>query len=220
MGLAAISSAGAAQTVPPPAAPQTTAPAAAAAPAEIPPPAPGYVRVPANTPVNFDILDPISSKTAKIDDMFAIRLTQPVIIDGKTVIPAGAMGQGQIVHAAKARALGKAGELILAARYIACGDVHVTLRGFHLDRAGADRSQEALAASMVFTPAGFFVVGGESVVMAGSHANARLMNAVDLRMEPIPACVAEPAPVITPASAATPATGGAVQAPPANVPTK
>lgn len=192
-------------------------PAAVVAPVEAPPPAPGYIRVPANTPVNFDILDPISSKTAKIDAMFTIRTTAPVIIDGKTVIPAGVLGQGQIVHAAKARALGKAGELILAARYIDCGDVHVTLRGFHLDRAGRDRAEQALVASMVFTPAGFFVVGGESTVMAGSHANARLMSAVDLRMEPTPNCVAEPAP----AAPAISATGGPVAPPPTtNVPTK
>jgi len=192
-------------------------PAAAVPPVEVAPPAPGYVRVPANTPVVFDILDPISSKTAKIDAMFTIRTTVPVVIDGKTVIPAGALGQGQIVHAAKARAMGKAGELILAARYVDCGDVHVTLRGFHLDRAGKDRADQAFVASMAFTPAGFFVVGGESTVMAGSHANARLMSAVDLRVEPTPNCVAEPAPAAPTISA----TDGAIPAPStANVPTK
>ena len=218
MGLAAFSSTATAQTAPSAASvPPAAAAPAAVPPVEAPPPAPGYVRVPANTPVNFDILDPISSKTAKIDAMFAIRITTPVVIDGKTVIPAGALGQGQIVHAAKARAMGKAGELILAARYIDCGDVHVTLRGFHLDRAGKDRAEQALVASMVFTPAGFFVVGGESTVMAGSPANARLMSAVDLRMDPTPSCVAEPAP----AAPALSTTDGAIPAPPsANVPTK
>jgi hypothetical protein len=225
MGLAAFSSAAAAQTAPSAdSAPNAAAvPAVVVPPAEAPPPAPGYVRVPANTPVSFDILDPISSKTAKIDEMFTIRTTAPVIIDGKAVIPAGALGQGQIVHAARARAMGKAGELILAARYIDCGDVHVTLRGFHLDRAGMDRAGTALVASMVFTPAGFFVVGGESTVMAGSHANARLMTAVDLRMEPTPICTAAPvaAPAAAPPSATTPAPGGAVPVPPsANAPTK
>ena len=193
-------------------------PVAGVQPVEIPPPAPGYVRVPANTPVNFNILEPISSKTAQIDAMFTIRTTTPVIVDGKTVIPAGTLGQGQIVHAARARAMGKAGELILAARYIDCGDVHVTLRGFHLDRAGKDRGEQALVASMVFTPAGFFVVGGESTVGAASPANARLMSTVDLRMEPTPICVAQPDP---PAPSISAATAGAVPEPATTtVPTK
>jgi hypothetical protein len=185
------------------AAAQTAAPASDAptAPTMVPipvvaPPADGYVRLPANTPVQLEIASALSSKTSKIDEMFPIRLSAPIMIDSKMIVPAGATGEGQVVHAAKARALGKAGELILAARYIACGDVHIGLRGFRLGEAGKDNSGAILAAvavgGLIATPL-MFVSGGESLVPVGTPGNARLMSAVDIRMEPTPTCLA-PAP--------------------------
>ena len=58
---------------------------------------------------------------------------EAVVIDGKEVIPAGTTGQGQIVHAAKSGWGGKAGELIVAVRYIDYNGVHIPLRRFRIN---------------------------------------------------------------------------------------
>jgi hypothetical protein len=152
------------------------------------PVAEGFVRIPANTPVNFEIVDALSSKTSKIDEMFAIRMLDPIVVDGKIVLPAGLVGQGQVVHAAKARGMGKAGELILAARYLKCGETQIALRGFRFGQQGVDRSLESLVASSVFLPVGFFIAGGEMTVPGGAFATARLSKAVDIQMSPTPQC--------------------------------
>ncbi|BCA57253.1 hypothetical protein [Sphingomonas sp. HMP6] len=134
--------------------------------------------------------------------MFAIRLVDPVTVDGVALLPAGMMGQGQVVHAAKARALGKAGELILAARYFSCGDAHIALGGFHLGHSGKNKSTEmavAIAAIGAVAAPLMFVSGGESLIPAGSPATARLKNAVDVRAEAGSPCAALPVAPAVPA---------------------
>jgi hypothetical protein len=177
---------------PPPPAPQPTPSVPSA---DLPAPPAGFVRIPADTNVDFEIVDALSSKTSKIDDMFAIRLLDPVTVDGAVLLPAGTMGQGQVVHSAKARALGKAGELILTARYLSCGDTHLALRGFHLSLSGKNKSSQITAAvavgGMIAAPL-MFVSGGESIIPAGTRATARLKMPVDVRVQSDAGCTALP----------------------------
>lgn len=76
------------------------------------------IKIPAMTLIAIEIIAPISSKTAKVGEMFPIKLSQPIYVGGNLIVPMGAKGYGEVVHAAKARAAGKAGELIIAARYL------------------------------------------------------------------------------------------------------
>lgn len=138
--------------------------------------------IPAMTPVDIEILDAVSSKTNKPGDMFRIRLAEPIEIDGKTVVPAGVEGQGEVVHAAKARAAGKPGELILAARYLDWNGARLPLRSFGYGKAaGKDRVDTAFAvavgAGSVFA---LFVSGGQIEIPVGTRANAKLSAAVAL----------------------------------------
>ncbi|MGH6617807.1 hypothetical protein [Sphingomonas sp.] len=187
-------------------------PAAVAAP-EPSPVAEGFVRVPANTTFTFEIVDALSSKTSKIDQMFAIRSLVPITVDGKVVLPAGIVGEGQVVHAARATGLGKAGELILAARYLQCGDTKVGLRGLKLGGAGQDKTGTLMAATIavgvIATPL-LFLKGGETIIPARTLAHARLSKPVDIQVSPTPQCAgsgpmvappAEPGPMTVPVSA-------------------
>lgn len=136
------------------------------------------VTLPADLPVTIELVDAVSSKTAVNDDMFRIRLAADVTVDGVVVLPAGTPGQGQVVHAAKARAMGKGGELTLAARRIDCGGVAVPLRGMRLSVTGDQLPGAALAASMVVPFAGILVSGGNREVPIGNRAVAKVAAAV------------------------------------------
>ncbi|MGH6616597.1 hypothetical protein [Sphingomonas sp.] len=92
----------------------------------------------AGTALQIEVVDAIGSKTAKIGDFFKIRLAEPLILDGKTILTAGIQGVGEIIHASHPRFMtNKVGELIVAARYLDLGDKRLPLRGFRIDRAGA-----------------------------------------------------------------------------------
>lgn len=144
----------------------------------------GAVRLPAMTPVEFEFASALSSKTSRIDEMFPLRLTAPILVDGRTVVPAGATGEGQVVHAAKAGGAGKAGELIVTVRYIEHRGVRIPLRRLRMGGLGigTDRRESALGVSMVIPFSGFLMRGGEKTIDAGAHANA--VTASDVLIPP------------------------------------
>ncbi len=136
-----------------------------------PAPAP-CCRIPAGTTVEIEIVDPQSSNTSQIGAMFAIRLAEPLVIDGHTVLPSGAPGQGQVIHAAKSRWAGKAGELILAARFVEADGTRLPLRAFSYGpSAGESRHQTAFIATSVLV-VGAFIKGGQVEIPAGTRAHA------------------------------------------------
>ncbi len=132
--------------------------------------------VPAATPVEIELVDPVDSKTGQRGNAFAIRLASPLLVNGSEVLAAGAAGQGQIVHAAKARALGKPGELLLAARWIEGEGVRVPLRGFTL----AARGESNAGAALLLSPLSMFIVGGEVVFPAGTRGQARIAADIEI----------------------------------------
>ena len=137
--------------------------------------------VPARTPIEIEITDTINSRANHSADSFHFRLAEPLTIDGHVVIPAGTPGVGEVVHAARARAMGKAGELILAARYLELGGRRIPLRSFRYGRSqGRDISNGTLITTAVvgavipiLTPIAFLVAGGEVNIPAGTRANAQ-----------------------------------------------
>jgi hypothetical protein len=124
-------------------------------------------------------------------DRFAFRLTAPLTIDGHVVAAVGTPGVGEVVHAAHAGFGGKAGELILAARYLDLNGTHVPLRSLQVGpRQGQDNSGTvntmslAAAAVPALSLIGFMISGGEVHVPAGTHANA--MIATEIVLSPVP----------------------------------
>ena len=148
------------------------------------------VSVPALTPVLVRLEAEISSRKNKSGDRFPITVAEDVRIGDVVVIPAGSTGEGEVIHAAKAKAGGVAGELILAARYVRVGEVEVRLRSFALGVAGADHSADALAASFVAGPFAMFVHGGAVIVPRDTLGLAK--TALEFRL---PAVAPAPSPV-------------------------
>jgi len=76
--------------------PAATATAAAKT-TPLPPPPPKTVVVPAGTTLSVALTTPLSTKTARKGDRFQGQLNSPVVVDGKTVVPAGAIVEGYVV---------------------------------------------------------------------------------------------------------------------------
>ena len=152
-------------------------PPAAAAGAAAPSPADGNV-VAALTPVRIEILATLNSKTSRIGEHFPIRLVTPIALPGGASVPAGIMGSGDVVHAAKSGFGGKPGELILAVRYLDDDGVRIPLRSLaYAPRRGEDRVDTAAGLGIVGGVAGsvvaMFITGGEVNIPAGTIAFAK-----------------------------------------------
>ncbi len=169
--------------MPSPAEPAASAPAVATVPI-----------IPAKTEAVINILAEIDSKTSARGDMFPIRLTDPILIDGKIAVPAGTSGQGEVVHAAKARAAGKAGELIVAARYLQCGATRIPLGHLKLGVTGQRRVDEAAAAAaIVAAPVALFITGGQARVAFGTSGAVKVT--ADVPLPTLPCAGDAPTPI-------------------------
>src|SRR6185295_10249673 len=115
--------------------------------------------LPALMPVSLVMDAEVSSATAKPGDHFPFHVTEAVVQDGVVLIPAGAVGEGEVVHAAKSKGGGRAGELVLAARFVTVGDQQVRLRSFAAG-GGKDRSNAALGVAVAVGLWGMLVRGG------------------------------------------------------------
>ncbi|HET9865001.1 MAG TPA: hypothetical protein VFP37_16270 [Steroidobacteraceae bacterium] len=168
-------------------------------PEQSPPEAAGValVTVPALTPVVVRIEDSISSNQNRRGDRFRITVDEDVRIGDVLVIPAGSTGEGEVVHAAKSGAGGKAGELILAARFVRVGDAEVRLRSLALGARGKDHTNDALAAGFAIGPFAMFVKGGIVTVPAETLGLAKtaqeLMLPAVVSPTPLPAAEDEEA---------------------------
>lgn len=197
-----------APVAPAPVAPAPVAPApVATAPVAAPPPA-VCCRASAGTPIVLQIVNTVTTKVVKKGDKFAIRLVSPIVVDGKVLVPAGVTGEGEVIDAAHGGLMGKAGELLLAARYLDYNGVRIPLRSFKLGGRGTDNSNLSLAVSMVGLPgavASIFIKGGEVEIPPGTLATAKLAS--DLDLPPV-------APAATTTAAAAPVPAASVPAPP------
>jgi hypothetical protein len=146
------------------------------------------LHIPEKTVVVIAVGDPISSKTSKIGDTFALTLAEPLIIDGQTVLPAGLSGHGEVTHAAKSGWGGKSGELIVNARYLECGDLRIPLGHFHYVSTGKSNLAGAFATAQIIPLGQFMVPGGEALVPAGTRGTAQVNADVPLPAGAITRC--------------------------------
>lgn len=136
------------------------------------------------TPVFLKIDEPLDSDKSKIGQRFKLSLAHPLEIAGGLIIPAGTTGGGEVVHAAKSRAMGKAGELVLAARYLDYQGARIPLRSLRYGKGqGKDNVETTmwvgLAVSGLITP---FITGGEVRIPAGADVWAKV--AADVSFPP------------------------------------
>jgi hypothetical protein len=141
-------------------------------------------RIADGTAVTIEILEPLSSALVKRGDKFRLRLADPVSVEGKPVLASGIEGVGEIVHAEKSRSGGKAGELLIAARYLDYPGAQVPLRGLKLGGRGKDNTNAAMATAFAVGPLALFVRGREIVIPAGTLAQAKIAQDLQLPAQP------------------------------------
>jgi hypothetical protein len=130
-GAAAPASAPAPGTAPAPASGAAPSPAsgAAATPASAPsaPAAPTVrdVTIPAETPISVTLVTPIDSNTSKVEDQVKGTLAQAIVVEGTTVVPAGAEVTGAVLEATKSgRVKGRASVALRFDRLTVRGESH------------------------------------------------------------------------------------------------
>lgn len=150
------------------------------------------IRIPAGTVVQVELTEALSSRASQQEQLFELRLAEPIVVNGREVVAAGALGGGEVIDAHPSAFGGRQGRLIISGRFIEINGQRARIRGMQITAAGEDRGNTALAVSMIPYAgiAGIFVQGGEVEIPIGSRGTARLAEDVEIAIPSL----AEPAP--------------------------
>jgi hypothetical protein len=131
-------------------------------------------RILVDTPVVVEIAEPLDTAKLHTGDFFAVRLAEPVNIADGGVIPIGTPGVGQVVDVAAPRAGGAPAKLVLAARHLDFAGQQLKLHALKISTTGKDRTTLAMGLSFGVGALAMFVHGGQILIPAGTHADAKL----------------------------------------------
>lgn len=139
----------------------------------------------AGTIIELEITEALGSARNQRGHRFSLRLAEPLLIDGQVRVPAGSLGEGEIVHAMPGKGGGKPGELLIAGRYLDMAGARMPLRGLKLGSSGKDNAVLALVSSFALGPFAIFIRGGEMEIPAGTRVHAKLGQDFNLAL-PLP----------------------------------
>lgn len=155
---------------PPPAGNQLQAAKALETQATPPPvtPATGSVLLQEGALIEVELLDTVGSKLSKQGDVFRMKTTADISVQGQVVIPAGSIGYGTITYAEPRRMLGQPGELFYRFEYVKVGDRHIKIRSSQ-GGAGKDSTGSTIALVALFGVFGMLKKGADIEVPAGTR---------------------------------------------------
>lgn len=142
----------------------------------------GTVVLKAGTVIPMELISTITSKSARSGQMVDFRVMSDVKVDGKTVISAGSIAQGQIVRAKKSGLLGSEGELEIAVKSIKAVDgtnVYLTTNNL------SDEGSNKVALSIVLTICclfGFLIKGGQAEIPAGTQVQGMVASNTEINV--------------------------------------
>jgi hypothetical protein len=144
-------------------------------------------------------------KKLRVGQRFHLETSEPVIVQGMTVIPVGSPAVGEITDARNKGMWGKSGHLAARILYVTVNGRQIRLSGAFDDKGVAGGVGAVAVSAIVFLPAGFFMTGTSARVPAGTIIKAFLDEDVPLAFAaaaPPPLVVGIPATPLTVAAAA------------------
>ncbi len=146
-----------------------------------PAPVEGGVLVEADTLIRLMVLNEVSSRTVESGERFVLRVDEPVVVAGTTIIPAGAKAWGEVLDAQKSGSVGKAGRLQARLLSVEVGGEQVPISGKQQSAGEKGGTQVALG-FLGMGPLALLAPGNNAKLKAGEIFNAYLLS--DMRYDP------------------------------------
>lgn len=151
------------------------------------------------TEVPVRLLEELTTKgkALRVGQRFKMETSEPVMVQGVTVIPVGSPVVGEITSVRNKGMWGKSGHLGARVLYATVNGRQVRLTGAFDDKGVAGGIGAVAVSAIIFAPAGFFMTGTSARVPAGTTMKAFVDEDVPLSLSAAPT-----APLVVPASPA------------------
>lgn len=150
------------------------------------------------TEVPLRLLEELTTKrkALRVGQRFRMETSEPVIVQGVTVIPVGSPAVGEITDVRNKGMWGKSGHLGARILYVTVNGRQIRLSGAFDDKGVAGGVGAVAVSALVFWPAGFFMTGTSARVPTGSIIKSFVDEDVPLAIAataPAPLAVSAPA---------------------------
>jgi hypothetical protein len=169
------------------------------------------LRIGTEVPLRLEEELTTKGKQLRVGQRFHLTVSEPVLVNGVTVIPVGTPAEGEITDVRNKGMWGKSGHLAARILYLTVNGRQIHLTGTFDDKGVAGGWGAAAVSAFVFLPAGFFMTGTSAKVPAGAVVKSFVAEDVPLSLPAVPqgpmVVAAPPAPMVVqaPAAAAAPA---------------
>jgi hypothetical protein len=127
------------------------------------------------TPIHLATDAEMNSQDNRVGDRIDLRVLDAVSLNGRTIIPIGTRGVGEITLVRKKGMWGKSGRLEFRPLYLVLGDRQVPISARSMSKEKGETGTAGVVASIVVFPlAGFFVTGTSAKIPRGSIVDAEL----------------------------------------------
>ena len=139
-------------------------------------------------------------KKLRVGHRFHLETSEPVMVNGVTVIPVGSPAVGEVTDVRNKGMWGKSGHLGARLLYVTVNGRQIRLSGAFDDKGVAGGVGAVAVSAIVFLPAGFFMTGTSAMVPVGTIIKSFVDEDVPLAM---PAAAQAPLAVGAPAAPLT-----------------
>ena len=143
----------------------------------------GTVVLKAGTVIPLSLETTIDGNNVRTGQTIQFRVVQDIKVDGKTIIAAGSLAQGQVVRAEKNGLLGSAGEVEISVK----SEQAVDGTAVYLTNGNVfDERKNKVVISVVVTLCclvGFLIKGGKAEIPAGTQINATVMSNTEINVQ-------------------------------------
>lgn len=138
---------------------------------------PNAIVIEQDTLVRLMVLNEVSTRSAKVGDKFVLRVDEPVVVNGVTVIPVGAKAWGEVLDAEKSGGVGRAGKLNAKLLYLEHGGARIPISG-ERQSAGESGTTQVVAGALALGPLALLAPGNSARLKAGEIFSAYVESAM------------------------------------------
>jgi hypothetical protein len=148
------------------------------------------------TEVPLTLLQELTTKNKRlrVGHRFRLETSDPIIVGGVTVVPAGTPAMGEITEVRNKGMWGKSGRFVGRLLYLTVNGRRIRLAGDFDDKGTAGGAGAVAVSALVFLPAGFFMTGTSALLPAGTELKGFIDEDVPLvaQAEPVTAIPVTP----------------------------
>ncbi|MDJ0642525.1 MAG: hypothetical protein QNJ15_06895 [Erythrobacter sp.] len=127
--------------------------------------------IPRDTPVRLMVLNEVSTKDHEPGHKFKLRVDKPVLVEGREVIPVGAIAWGELLTAEKSGNVGKSGKLSAKLLYLDLDGREIPIEG-ETSSDGKSGKGETILGVIGLGVFGLFAKGNNAKLKAGEKITA------------------------------------------------